>query len=248
MRIRFFLLLLHTLTYSPEYISGAAPKFIFITGGSASGKTTFAKALVNKLGEDQGFYLSLDEYLDKRVQPESDFIEGIPNFDNPSMINWKLLKENLNDLQSGLPIEGPVYDFSSWMPVAVRLLAWKPVVIIEGIHSTQDNVDMIDGMRIFLDVNQDLRYKRRVFRDVKERNYTLEMIEKTFFKMAVPFQKIFLEPTRHKANIIIHSLDGEDYLEKAITYVINTLKSVKPAEFKNIKLKMSYQQGDLVVE
>lgn len=241
-----FLTFLAQLILLLGFISGAEPKFIFITGGSASGKTTFARLLVKELGDDQAFYLSLDDYLDKRVQPESDFVQGIPNFDNPSMINWQLFLEHLAHLQKGLSIASPVYDFSTWGPVGTRQTAWRPVVIVEGIHATQDPIDSVEGLRIFIDVSEALRYQRRIIRDIKERNYSLDLIKEIFFKMAVPYQKIFLDPTRDKANIIIEDLDGKDYLKKAVEYVVQVLKFFEPTLDKSLQLKVSYQQEDLV--
>lgn len=196
------------------------PHFIFIAGGSASGKTTLARTLVSMLGEDQALYLSLDEYLDKRVQPQSDFIEGIPNFDNPSMTNWKLLMENINSLREGFSIDTPIYDFSSWIPVGFRRVPWKPIVVIEGIHATQNELDSIPGLRIFIDVHKDLRYQRRLERDVRERNYPVDLIEKIFCNFTLPYESIFLEPTRSKADMIIENLDGEDSLKETAACIL----------------------------
>lgn len=87
-------------------------EFIFIAGGSASGKTTFAKALANKIGNEDILIIHIDEYLDMRVQPHEDFIDAIPNFDNPSMVNWDLLITHLSDLKNHKSIERPIYSFS----------------------------------------------------------------------------------------------------------------------------------------
>lgn len=224
------------------------PRFIFIAGGSASGKTTLAKTLVSKLGTHQASYISLDDYLDKRIQPEIDYIDGIPNFDNPSMINWNLLIENISDLQNGKSINIPIYDFSSWIPVAFKHLDWKPIIIIEGIHATQDQLDSFPGLRVFIDVDRDLRYQRRLVRDVNERNYSTEMSKKIFLDIAVPNQKIFLDPTSYKANIMIKNFDGEEDLEIASTYVIDILERFKPFEYKNLWLKINDEQYNLVSE
>lgn len=223
----------------------ADPYFIFIVGGSASGKTTLAKSLVEKFGYTQALYISLDEYLDKRVQPKEDFIDDIPNFDNPSMIHWAFLLENIALLQNGLPIPSPIYDFALWMPKGFRQLEWRPVIIIEGIHATQKELDLVPGLRIFIDVNQDKRYQRRVIRDAKERNYPLELINKTFFQMAVPSQKQFLDPTLHKVHLIINNLEGKDYLEKASRYIVELHKTFKTTGFEKMKLKIQYEHGHL---
>lgn len=200
----------------------AGPYFVFVSGGSASGKTTFANELVERLGEKKAVSISLDEYLDKAVQPEKDYIDGIPNFDNPSMINWKLLKENILLLQNGKSIQTPNYDFHTWGPSGARELEWRPIVIIEGIHAVSDHLDSIPGLRVFLDVPEEVRYKRRVKRDVEERKYSIELIEKIFYKMAVPFQKIFIDPMRHKADVILENNDA-----KAADRVVQLLEQRK---------------------
>ncbi|MBM3184021.1 MAG: hypothetical protein FJZ64_01795, partial [Chlamydiae bacterium] len=144
----------------------AEPYFIFISGASASGKTTLAQTLVEKFGKENAVAISLDEYLDKRVQPKKDFCDEMPNFDNPSMINWKLLKRNISLLRQKKSIQTPDYDFQTSMPSGFRKLDWRPIVIIEGIHAMNDQLDSIPGLRIFFDIPQEIRYQRRLKRDV----------------------------------------------------------------------------------
>lgn len=230
----------------PYCLTGA--DFIFITGGSGAGKTTFARALINELGQNQAFQISLDDYLDKRVQPQRDFIGEMPNFDHPSMINWQLVLQHIAYLQDGLSIEMPLYDFALWMPVGFKQVDWKPIIVMEGIHAMQDELDPIPGLRIFLDVTEELRYQRRLYRDVLERGYTAEMVEKIFFTMAAPYQKIFLDPTRSKANIVIEELDNQDYLEKAAFYVLEIFKKYRSIGWEDLKIRIRYDQGRLIEE
>lgn len=212
----------------------AEPYFIFISGGSASGKTTLAQALVKRFGEERAFAISLDEYLDKRVQPKEDFIDGIPNFDHPSMTNWKLVKKNISLLQRKGAIFTPNYDFQTWMPSGFRKLDWKPIVIIEGIHATNDQLDSIPGLRIFFVIPQEIRYQRRLKRDVEERNYSVEMINKIFYKMAVPYQKIFTDPTQHKAHILIEHHDCKHTVDQ----IAQVFEENKDSGFETIKLRI----------
>lgn len=194
--------------------------FILISGGSASGKTTFAKKLVDHFGQERAAAISLDSYLDKRIQPQSHFIEGIPNFDNPSMINWSLLLEHMHALLEGRSIETPVYDFHAWMPTATAHFPWKSIVILEGIHVFQPQLDSIPGLRIYLDVDRSTRYARRVFRDTHERHYPLDLIHHTFFKMALPSEKLYLVPAVHKAHLIFKNLfDSEAALAKVTQHL-----------------------------
>lgn len=213
-------------------------QFIFIAGGSASGKTTLSETLVAKLGKDQALLISVDNYLDKRIQPKEDYIGDVPNFDNPSMVNWTALNNDLKELQKGQDIKVPIYDFASWMPVGFNEQPWKKNVIVEGIHASQDALDSFSGLRIFLDVKEELRYQRRIHRDLKERNYPLEIIEKTFYEMSVPYQKIYLDPTKHKANLLVENFDRMEHLPVLADYIITNLEGFR-LEGYNSKIRIS---------
>lgn len=110
------------------------------------------------------------------------------------------------------------------MPVGVKNEQWKRIVIIEGIYATQDALDEIEGLRIFLQSSEEYRYKRRLERDLKEREYTEDFINKVFFEMALPYEKIFLNPTIEKADILIENLDGDLDLDKVSEYVVQLLR------------------------
>ena len=208
---------------SMAYCLHAEPReqthFIFITGGSSSGKTTFARYCAERFGESKTLVIHLDEYLDKRVQSPDEYIDGIPNFDNPSMVNWDLLLLHLKQLNDKESIEKPRYSFSEWMPVGQETLSWKPIVIVEGIHALQAPLDSIKGLRIYLHCDEKIRYDRRLVRDQLERGYSIDLIHKTFFEMALPYEKIFLIPTKAKADIYIENLKCNLDLKKAAEYV-----------------------------
>ncbi len=235
----FFLSLLSSCLYGETH-------FIFITGGSASGKTTFAKKLSQGLGETRTCYLSLDDYLDKRVQPKRYFIDGVPNFDHPTMINWPLLLQDLDRLQKGQKIDVPVYDFFCWMPTSFKQMDWKPIVIIEGIHAGQKQLDSIPGLRIFLHIPEELQYKRRIERDMTERGYSLEMSKKFFFSIALPLQKTFVDSALDKAHIVIEQSDGQDYLEKTVSYVIKTFEKYQTTGYDRLKIFLQYDRNTLI--
>lgn len=211
----FFLFITHILW--------ASPQFIFISGESASGKTTFARALLERLGEERALVISLDMYLDKRVQPKEYFIDGMPNFEHPSMVHWALLLDHFSLLQRGGSFDIPIYDFSFWMPLGSRPVTWRPIVIVEGIHALQDELDHISGLRIFLRVPEDLQWGRRLDRDIKERGYSKEQSEQIFRSIALPYQKLFVEPTHRKAHFIMDHFDSLEYLKQAVNYVVDLI-------------------------
>ena len=88
-------------------------KIIGIAGGSGSGKTTFAKKILKKIGSENSFMLSMDSYY-LHEQPEEFYSQkGNPNFDHPAAFDWKLLSSHIAALKNGEPIEAPDYDFST---------------------------------------------------------------------------------------------------------------------------------------
>jgi len=200
----------------------AEPFFLLLSGPSASGKSTLAKALIEHLSEEQACCIHLDDYLDKRVQPTSLFLNGIPNFDHPSMTDWNTLLDHLEMLQQELDIETPIYDFFAWEPTSSRPFPYKPFIIIEGIHAFQDPLDDLDALRVFLIASEETRLKRRIQRDKEERGYSKDLSEKIFFEIALPSEKLFLFPTASKADMIFEDLEGEEEIEEAVHEILKT--------------------------
>jgi len=179
---------------------------IGIAGGSGSGKTTFAHKVLNKSREEIAM-LSLDSYyLPLELMPTEYFTSsGSPNFDHPSAFDWELLKTHLQLLKNGESISVPIYDFrTNSRTEETTCLSPAPVMLFEGIFSLFD--ETIRGLldiKVYLHVEADIRFTRRLDRDLKERGRTVSSTIQQYYETVRPMYKQFLEPQRQFADFIV---------------------------------------------
>lgn len=178
--------------------------FIGICGGTGSGKTTIARAIVEAVGvenvvlvEQDSYYRNLaDMPLDERHQA---------NFDHPDSIDSDMLVNHLLRLKQGLQVEMPLYDFKTHTRSnRIAIIEPKPVVIIEGIliFAEARVLDLLD-VRVFVDTPDDIRFIRRLQRDIKERGRTVESVIGQYYRTVRPMHHEFVEPSKRHADIII---------------------------------------------
>ncbi|MCL6631964.1 MAG: uridine kinase [Alicyclobacillus herbarius] len=183
-----------------------------IAGGTGSGKSTVAQAIVKELGVDQVALLPQDAYyLD---HPELTFAERSQlNYDHPHSFDTDLLITHLKELRQGHRIEMPVYDFTEHRrrPETQPLDA-KPVIILEGIHVLVDERIRAElDIRVFVDTDADVRVLRRVMRDIKERGRTVESVCEQYLSTVKPMHDAFIEPSKRYADLIIPE-GGENHI------------------------------------
>lgn len=176
-----------------------------IAGGSGSGKTTFANKVLNRLGDDNAIMLHMDSYyLD--VPPKHIYTaSGSPNFDHPHSFDWDLLNKHIQDLKSGLSIECPVYDFksSSRKEETIKVGPSK-MVLFEGIFSLFDkNIRDMLSIKCFLHVDSDIRFTRRLHRDVNERGRSLESVISQYYETVRPMYQKYLDPQKQFADFTV---------------------------------------------
>lgn len=179
-------------------------KLIGVAGGSGSGKTTFAKKLIH-LVDRPITLLHMDSYY-LPTQPTKHYTpSGKPNFDHPEAFDWDLLRHHLNELKNGRDIQVPVYDFktSSRTEQIIHTEA-TPVIIFEGIFSLFDAEirDML-SIKAFLHVDSDIRFTRRLNRDVQERGRSLDSVINQYYETVRPMHQKFLEPQKQYADFIV---------------------------------------------
>lgn len=179
-------------------------KLIGIAGGSGSGKTTFAKKLINLVHEPITLFHMDSYYLPE--QPEKHFTKsGKPNFDHPEAFDWELLRTHLHSLKNGQNVETPIYDFktSSRTGDSTTTKATS-VVIFEGIFALFDSEirNMFD-IKAYLSVDSDIRFTRRLNRDVQERGRSLDSIIDQYYETVRPMHQKFLEPQKQFADFIV---------------------------------------------
>jgi uridine kinase len=180
-----------------------APLIIGVVGGSGSGKTTVAHAIAESVAGgaailDQDAYyrdlahLSLDE-------------RRLVNFDHPDSIDTELFVAHLEALAAGEPIEKPTYDFTAHTRAAERVPV-EPgrVVVVDGILLFADpRLRRMFDIRIYVDVADDVRFIRRLLRDLTERGRSLESVIEQYLDTVRPMHLEFVEPSRRHADVII---------------------------------------------
>lgn len=177
---------------------------IGICGGTGSGKTTIARAIVDAVGaknvvlvEQDSYYRDLaDMPLDERHQA---------NFDHPDSIDSNMMVNHILRLKQGLPAEMPLYDFKTHTRTTnIEIIEPKPVVIVEGILIFAETrvLDLLD-VRVFVDTPDDVRLIRRLKRDHAERGRTYEHTMDQYMRTIRPMHFEFVEPSKRHADIII---------------------------------------------
>jgi uridine kinase len=177
---------------------------IGICGGTGSGKTTIARKIVEAVGVDNVILVEQDSYYRNLADMPLD-ARRQTNFDHPDSIDSEMLMNHLKRLKDDLPIEMPVYDFKTHTrSLKSERIEPKPVVIVEGIliFSEPRILDLLD-VRVFVDTPDDIRFIRRLQRDITERGRTVESVIAQYFATVRPMHYEFVEPSKRYADLII---------------------------------------------
>jgi uridine kinase len=178
---------------------------IGIAGGSGSGKTTFAKKVMKNLDNSACALLHMDSYY-LHVQPENNYTKsGQPNFDHPNAFDWQLLRSHLFDLKQGLKINTPIYDFTTNSRTEQSEdMGPCRVILFEGIFSLYDQeIRNLLDIKCFLHVDSDIRFTRRLHRDVKERGRSLESVISQYYDTVRPMYQRYLDPQKQYADFTV---------------------------------------------
>ncbi len=178
---------------------------IGIAGGSGSGKTTFARKVMKGISNLDSSMLHMDSYY-LPTQPKTNYTSsGKPNFDHPNAFDWDLLRQHLTALKNGLSIKCPIYDFkSSGRTGEYETIGPCRVVLFEGIFALYDQEirDLLD-IKCYLHVDSDIRFTRRLHRDVKERGRSLESVISQYYDTVRPMYQKYLDPQRQYADFTV---------------------------------------------
>ncbi len=180
------------------------PILIGVAGGSASGKTTVSQSILRRAGADRIAYIPHDLYykdlshlpLDQRARF---------NFDHPDALDNELLVAHLDALAAGQPIEAPTYDFATYVRLpTTRPIQPQPVILLEGILIFAEPVlrRRMD-IKLFVDADPDLRFIRRLQRDVEERGRSVNSVIDQYLNTVRLMHLEFVEPTKRYADVII---------------------------------------------
>jgi uridine kinase len=180
------------------------PLVIGIAGGSGSGKTTVAQEILQRVGPSRIAFLQHDSYYkDLSGLPPTQRAEV--NFDHPNSLETELLIQHIASLRDGKPVEVPIYDFSTHSRTE-RTFTVQPrnVILVEGILIfTEAALREMFDVKIFVDTDSDIRFIRRLERDLAERGRTTESVIKQYQSTVRPMHMEFVEPSKRYADIII---------------------------------------------
>lgn len=179
-------------------------RLIGIAGGSGSGKTTFANKIINLVEHDLSV-LHMDSYYLNDIPSHLETKSNTINFDHPQSFDWTLLRDHITKLKSGESINAPTYDFktNSRGEKTEKVKANK-VILFEGIFSLFDKSirDTLD-IKCFLHVDSDIRFTRRLHRDVNDRGRSLESVISQYYATVRPMYLKYLEPQKQFADFTV---------------------------------------------
>lgn len=208
------------------------PITLGVAGGTGSGKTTVALNILEQVGFDHIAYLSHDSYYRETASlPISERTKL--NFDHPDALDNDLLIEHIRKLQNNEVVDIPIYDFkTSARTGETRHVEPQKVIMVDGILIFVDKRlrDLMD-IKIFVDTDADIRFIRRLQRDIKERGRNTEAVINQYLNTVRPMHMEFVEPSKRYADIIIP--EG-GFNEVAIEMVATKVKSLLQRNFTDI--------------
>lgn len=180
------------------------PVIVGVAGGSGSGKTTVVRRIVEKLGSDRATSIQHDSYyLDRHGLPPEERRDL--NYDHPDALETPLLVEHLEQLLTGIPVEIPTYDFAIHIRTnETRRVEPRRVIMLDGILILEDTaLRSLMDIKVFVDADADLRFIRRLERDITARHRTVESVVKQYTKTVRPMHLEFVEPSKQHADLVI---------------------------------------------
>jgi uridine kinase len=180
------------------------PFVLGVAGGSGSGKTTVVEEIVRHLGQDRVTVVHHDAYYRdfSHLSPEK---RDEINFDHPSALETSLLVEHLHALLEGRPVEVPVYDFTTHTRTSLtRRMDPTDLILVDGILVlAEPGLRKIMNIKIFVDTDADIRFIRRMTRDMEERGRSLGSVVEQYESTVRPMHLEFVEPSKRYADVII---------------------------------------------
>lgn len=210
----------------PEQIH---PVIIGIAGGTGSGKTTVTNVILQRVGAQHIALLPHDAYY-RDVKDLSREDRARINYDHPDSLETDLLVQHIRQLKRGLPVELPVYDFTTDSRTGQTVhIEPRPVILVEGILIFNEKTlrELMD-VKIFVDTDADIRFIRRLQRDIKERGRTAESVVQRYLTTVRPMHLEFVEPSKRYADVIIpeggHNTVAMDMVIARIESLLNPSK------------------------
>jgi uridine kinase len=181
------------------------PVIIGIAGGTGSGKTTVARAIYDRVGKDRIEWISHDSYY-RNFDGYSPEQRHQINFDHPDSLETELLVRHLDVLAKGSSVDVPVYEFAthSRNPDKTHRVEPRKVIIVEGILVlAEPELRKRIDIKLFVDTPADIRFLRRLTRDIESRGRSLKSVIDQYLNTVRPMHEEFVEPSKRHADLII---------------------------------------------
>lgn len=180
------------------------PVIIGVAGGTGSGKTTVSRTIGDRVGFHRIAYVQHDNYYKDASHLPLEERARI-NYDHPDLLETELFITHLRALQAGQAVAVPTYDFSTYCRRTETVLVEpRPVILVEGILIfAEPALRALFDVKIFVDTEGDIRFIRRLRRDVAERNRTVESVIEQWLTTVKPMHEEFVEPSKRWADVII---------------------------------------------
>lgn len=180
------------------------PVVFGVAGGTASGKTTVADAILDSIGASQVAYLAHDAYykdMSHLPLPERAQL----NYDHPQSLETDLLVKHVQQLLESRAVEVPIYDFTQHLRLSdTKSVQASPIILVEGILIfTHRRLRELMDIKVYVDTDADVRFIRRLVRDINERGRTLDSVVKQYLETVRPMHLEFVEPSKRYADVII---------------------------------------------
>jgi uridine kinase len=198
-----------------------------VAGGTASGKTTVAQTILKAVGAEQVAYLPHDAYYKDR--PDLPLAErAMVNYDHPNSLETKLLIKHIRQLIAGQPVRMPVYDFTHHRRTEQTVLVEpSPIILVDGILIfTRRKLRELMDIKIYVDTDADVRFVRRLQRDMEERGRSQASVIQQYLETVRPMHLKFVEPSKRHADIIIpHGGLNQIAIEMVVSRLRELLRS-----------------------
>lgn len=196
-------------------------KIVLIAGGSASGKTYVVNEVLKRLGTENITHISMDDYYKDLTNLTMEERKKV-NFDHPKSIDWKLFREQIEELKNGKEIKKPIYDFTVHnRSDKYEIIKPKKIIIIEGIMALVDSkVRNYADIKVFINCIRERRFLRRLIRDHEERARDYDNIIEQYFSTVQPMFEEVIQPSKNYADLILENSGIEN---KAIDLLCHVL-------------------------
>ena len=202
-----------------------------VAGGTASGKTTVARAILEAVGTAQVAYVPHDAYY-KDMKHLSYEERTKLNYDHPDSLETKLLVQHIKQLQQEEAVHVPVYNFMRHRRTAETVLVEpSPIILVDGILIfTRRKLRELMDIKVYVDTDADVRFIRRLTRDIEERGRSLESVVQQYLETVRPMHLKFVEPSKRYADVII---PGGGHNHVAMAMVVSRLRDLLRLEQSN---------------